>query len=414
MSTEGVARKIICGFEVWFGMVGRSRRSVLRRVGAGSVALVAGCLGGSDDESGDDDRTESIPPVETTTEPVSDGTGDTGSGEGEEAEPTTEGGSTVPPPTDPSVGGNPQYQIDAANTGFSTGTGPTRDVTPKWIVELNVPIRGGPVVENGTVYVGAMDGVVHAFDAVTGATRWTTDLGEFIRTTPAVAGDAVFVGTDEGPFFALEKADGSVRWRSDETGAFLEAPTAHGDTVYASDHHGSFQARDVETGKLRWGYRVGNRVAPAVTDHAVYHSDIGKVHRLDLATGAVEWSTGVVAPTYSSPTFDGDTVYVGTKHSDHNDERPDSVIAITATDGSVRWARDVATVASSPAVDGDTVYAGDLDGELHAFDADTGRHRWTYDAPSDRSLSSPVVADGTLYVASWIDDALYALAEDGG
>ena len=74
------------------------------------------------------------------------------------------------------------------------------------------------VVANGTLYVGADDGTVRAFDAATGAPRWS-----FTRTVGvssqlgldgyvAVSGDTVFVTSDAGAVYALDAATGKQRW----------------------------------------------------------------------------------------------------------------------------------------------------------------------------------------------------------
>ncbi|MGK5532741.1 outer membrane protein assembly factor BamB family protein [Streptomyces sp. URMC 129] len=81
--------------------------------------------------------------------------------------------------------------------------------------------------------------------------------------------------------------------------------------------------------------------------------------------------------------------------------------------GERRWAFATGdAVVSSPAVADGTVYVGSLDGSLYALDAASGARRWAY-STAERVLSSPLVADGVVYVGS-LDGQLYALDAENG
>jgi FOG: WD40-like repeat len=54
---------------------------------------------------------------------------------------------------------------------------------------------------------------------------------------------------------------------------------------------------------------------------------------------------------------------------------------------------------SQPQATGPTVYVGSSDGALHAVDTTTGEQEWAFTQPSF-IVSSPTIADGTIYVGS--------------
>ena len=64
-------------------------------------------------------------------------------------------------------------------------------------------------------------------------------------------------------------------------------------------------------------------------------------------------------------------------------------------------------VSSSPVIAEGVLYVGSEDGNLFALDAETGEPRWMHPT-GDKVYSSPSVTDGILYVGS-SDGRLYAL-----
>lgn len=83
--------------------------------------------------------------------------------------------------------------------------------------------------------------------------------------------------------------------------------------------------------------------------------------------------------------------------------------ALDVDSGDVRWTSQevYGTINCDPAVVDGVVYVGDLDGHLHALDAQTGEHRWKYKT-SNAVHSTPVVTDDTIYFGS-NDGYVYAI-----
>ena len=144
------------------------------------------------------------------------------------------------------------------------------------------------------------------------------------------------------------------------------------------------------------------------------HSGLGTGHPALAPT--LLWSyTGV--KVYSSPAVVNGILYVGSFDG--------SIYALNATNGAKIWNYTMSgQVLSSPAVVDGIVYVGSSDGNLYALDADTGGKLWNFTtarssffsgfagcgvSPSGNAVdSSPVVADGVVYVGSY-DHNVYAL-----
>ncbi len=67
-----------------------------------------------------------------------------------------------------------------------------------YLAESN--ISTAPIVAEGVVYFGTNDGIVHAIDALTGASLWTFPTGERVHGGPVIAANAVFVTTEREVF----------------------------------------------------------------------------------------------------------------------------------------------------------------------------------------------------------------------
>ncbi|MFO1466006.1 MAG: PQQ-dependent dehydrogenase, methanol/ethanol family [Steroidobacteraceae bacterium] len=90
-------------------------------------------------------------------------------------------------------------------------------------------VNRGVVVANGKVYVGSLDGYLHAIDARTGKRVWRADtlldrgpkaFHYFISGAPVLAGDLVIIGNGGSDFpgargfiTAVDAASGEVKWR---------------------------------------------------------------------------------------------------------------------------------------------------------------------------------------------------------
>ncbi|MFB6164303.1 MAG: PQQ-binding-like beta-propeller repeat protein [Haloarculaceae archaeon] len=180
-----------------------------------------------------------------------------------------------------------------------------------------------------------------------------------------------------------------------------------------------------EDATTRWTVREaplgpGHHVStPAVADGVVYFAEGGefdgesisaRVHAVDAATGAVDWSRDLGGTNaFRGTAVAGDTVLqpVG-----------GAVVALDAATGDERWRTSADLDTGVTVADGAAYVAGrGYDGPttLYALDLATGEARWTHDLPGGRGAgigaSQPAVVDGTVYVAH---GALAALAAADG
>src|ERR1039457_2404631 len=124
----------------------------------------------------------------------------------------------------------PQFRRGPAHQGYNAtenilDAANVKGMQLLWSATLGAGINNSsPVVANGVVYVGALDGSVYAIKAGTGGPLWSQGIGEPIEDSPAVA-TGVTYATSYGELYALDAATGHVNWYTASEG-FGEASPA--------------------------------------------------------------------------------------------------------------------------------------------------------------------------------------------
>ncbi len=213
-------------------------------------------------------------------------------------------------------------------------------------------------------------GLPESFDPTTGENiKWSASLGTESYSTPVVSGGRVIIGAnngeprdprhdgDRGVLLCLDEADGSLCWQlvvpKFQGDIYLDWPragicspaTVEGQRVYA-----------VTTTAELWSFPMDDHCcsSPAIHDGLAFVADCGRnVHCLDARTGRPYWTHKTDGEIWGSTLVADGKVYIGTRREDF-------------------W-----------------ILAADRRKKVIA--------RIEFDAPI---CSSPVVANGTLYVAT--------------
>ena len=171
---------------------------------------------------------------------------------------------------------------------------------------------------------------------------------------------------------------------------------------------------------LAWRLQTGGpvRSSPAIDAGVVYLGTTdGRVHAIDLASGATRWATAIGGAVASTVALSADRVFVSA--------RDNVVVALDRRSGKEVWrartGSDIPThpsgghwdyFLSSPVLAGSAVIVGSGDGQLHALRADSGAVVWTFKADG-RIRSSPRIANGVA-VFGTIRGSVYAVAVADG
>lgn len=309
---------------------------------------------------------------------------------------------TVTPTTNPSPIANvAMFRGNPEHTGELSGPGITGRPFRVWRFDTAGELYSSPAVVDGIVYIGSKSGYLFALNAENGNEQWRLELGDFIvRSSPAVIGDKIFVGAGNS-LFGLKQRDGESIWESRIAYSSSATPTYRDGVIYVASQSSAVYAFDATTGRQKWMYQTDGPVfaAPSVSEEYVFFgTDSGKVLAISVKSGQPKWRFQTEGGVFSSPAVSDDLIYVTSKGG--------KIYALDADSGDERWSYDAGGEAS-PAISGGIVYVAGADGGLYALDAKRGGDPlWLFPTGS-LITTSPVVANGIVYVAS--GSTLYAI-----
>jgi outer membrane protein assembly factor BamB len=155
-----------------------------------------------------------------------------------------------------------------------------------WKRYLGAAIAGAPTLTDGVIYVGALDSRIHAVDAASGEPLWAFEVerkpflnwelpaGRWFWGQPLVLDGVVYVGSLDGNVYAIDADSGELAW-SYEAGSPIRAGLVQqGALLYALTEDGNLTALDMETRQARWISALGGDALakPAASDELVFAS----------------------------------------------------------------------------------------------------------------------------------------------
>jgi outer membrane lipoprotein-sorting protein len=149
----------------------------------------------------------------------------------------------------------PQLGHDSQRTNYTLEqVDPPYCYAWKWY-QVPIASRAQPVVSQGKLFIGGMDGTLYARDATTGAPLWDYPTLGPIRHSPAVLTNTVIVSSYDGYTYAFNSSSGKLVWKN-HTGPSAAAPLI--DTlrrwIYIASTNGQLYALRLSDGKSQWIY----------------------------------------------------------------------------------------------------------------------------------------------------------------
>ena len=301
--------------------------------------------------------------------------------------------------------------LSASEVRYLHGLDDNSTVSVRWVYDTNstTTFSSSPAIGvDGTVYIGATDNNIYAFNGDTNATIWKYPTAGPINTSSPVIdvnGTLLFGSTDHH-LYALDPTPISSVGKdleNDLNGQVHSSPVLGADgSIYIGSDDGKLYAFNSD-GSSKWSFATGGmvRTTPVLGGSNVYvSSDSNKTYALDVNTGLKQWDSDTNASVWSSPTLsdDNSTLYIG---GDANGTHG-WVFAINTADGTKLWDFDTnASVRSKPTIGGSMVYVGSDSNRTYALNAANGAHVWNYDT-GENVRSSPTLSDdnATLYIGS--------------
>lgn len=165
---------------------------------------------------------------------------------------------------------------------------------------------------------------------------------------------------------------------------------------------------------VRWTFHGGSLLEfpPALASgKLIVPTFAGRLVALDPSDGSKRWEYTSHRCSWATPAVTHDTVYetflLRSPRCEPHTDPAGQLIAFDEETGRIRWHDALPATESSPVVANGLVYIGDWSGAISAFEARTGRLRWRYraDGPVKASVA---ISNGRAYVGAY-DGRLYAL-----
>lgn len=304
---------------------------------------------------------------------------------------------------------------------------PELKVSPVWSAQVDQGAKErflqlAPALDSEVLYATARDGLVRAFDRLTGEPLWKVRLNTRIFGGASVGGDLLLIGGDAA-VVALDRATGAERWRADVSTEVLAAPVRSGDVVVARAIDGSLFGLSASDGHTLWQVRqevpllsLRGQSRPAVGDGLVLAGFAnGKLGAYRLLDGQQVWEATVAVPrgrTELERIADVDAALTVVEGGVFAAGYQGRVAAFALSDGHTIWARDLSTYTGT-ALFGRTLFLTDSDGNAWALDAGTGRTLWKQEALRGRSLSAPAIQGNAIVVGDFAGYLHWLAVEDG-
>ncbi len=320
------------------------------------------------------------------------------------------------------VGDGRVYTIDAESrvSAFNADTGAELwrvDVAKD--VDSDKLLGGGVAYDKGRVFVATSFAQVVALDAASGKEIWRRDVSGPMRAGPTIADGRVFVVTIDNSLFALAEDDGRRLWTHsglNETAGLLgtASPAVAGNDIVVVYSSGEIYGLRVDTGRTLWSDNLAGQIRTGAVatladirgrpfidrDIAVAISTSGTMAAIDMRTGARVWDANFGGS--HAPWVGGDYIFVLT-----NDQE---LLCLTRQQGHVRWVTSLPKYVDpqdptepilwhGPVLSGNRLILTGTDAKALAVSPYTGKILGQIDLPGPTHLP-PVVAKGTLYILS--------------
>jgi outer membrane protein assembly factor BamB len=196
----------------------------------------------------------------------------------------------------------------------------------RWTFAADGHIWDSPTVDGDVVYIGTLDGALHAVrirddvasGKLAGQETWRFDAGAGIADSVTVADGVVYVGAFDNKLYALDAANGQPRWPQpfQAENWFWATPLLHQGRLYAPSLDHNVYILDAATGApVQDPVRTGGAVrgAPALIngDRILVANEEGETWWIDAATGSAQAGGKVPAPVYApaAPADGGAYIY---------------------------------------------------------------------------------------------------------
>lgn len=295
---------------------------------------------------------------------------------------------------------------------------PQYSISRDWSYDAKANINSGLALVGNSLLFTTFSHRLVALDVRDGHELWHAPVPNIAMSTPIVAGNTVYIGTGRNGMLHRN---------------LLQKLQFHGKDVWGIPAGDEVAAFDLRTGALRWTYHtVGEDMPSAVYDggRLIFANGDWHAYALRADTGKPIWSTDIGgASTMASAVLAAGAVVVAVCTPDINHTY---AVALNPSTGKILWKSPYGHCDATPAyANGKVFLSSVLPGDTRlqkktvvaAVDARTGKPVWVYRGAeqglwsiigSDEEAIGGTYAAGTYYQPAQLDDQILAFDAGSG
>jgi len=244
--------------------------------------------------------------------------------------------------------------------------------------EINIEhISSKPIIIDNTLFIGCIDGSIHAFELFSWDYLWSYNFDEVIHFS---AGDNGIIYISSGSkCYAFDINNQKILWFYETDGEIKSSPTYYDNKVFFGSWDGFLYALEADIGNELWKFESswGIDTSPSISDNKVFFgSGDNNFYAININNGSLEWYNSCRSSFHSNSITFGDLVFFGCDDG--------WLYALNMTDGSLAWSftpgyyLDYTTthnykttpILSDPFINDEILYFG-ANGSIYALDAQT-------------------------------------------
>lgn len=251
-------------------------------------------------------------------------------------------------------------------------------------------------------HTGYVDPAVQAH-SIRGTVLWSQKFAPIFSSAVAGMG-LLYIGNTDGYLYALRQETGAVVWRTSVHDNLTDStPTLEGQVLFVAVHSTALEALNAHNGQVYWQFETHEKIQapPLAVNGRVYLASRTTVWALDASSGKLLWKFhhGVEGwPTSAAPTMMGNVLYIGLGSGTQ-------FWALNVANGQMLWSFDTGDrITSTALVANNTVYVATWHGLIYALERSTGSKLWSY---SLNARLKQTVVDGVGGSMAWAEGRLY-------
>jgi outer membrane protein assembly factor BamB len=312
----------------------------------------------------------------------------------------------------------------------------------KWKVQTNERVYADPVIKDGVVYIGSLDGNLYAIDINSGEVKWKYKTSGKVVNEPEVSDDVIYLGGDYNRFHFIRKDNGWEKFILELPGGATSALRQNGILyfgVHSGMNNGLWAVNEI-SGEVIWkqGTKYGVSERPWMyNEFLVFTDDSRCLYFVNPLTGVIEASypgiggENAVIVGNSVITVERESVIstdLQTRQRNWTFETGDLIgrgltlfdgliyfggyskylYALNPETGLLVWKfRTEGTVYSNPIIRGDHLIISSCDNRIYMLDRKSGEEVWRYKSEGD-IYSKPAISNG-IVVFGCLDGCVYAI-----